>query len=156
MIELKQKRLTWVIGAALVLATLALYGPVGGFEFINVDDPTYVLQNPKVTQGVTGSGIGWAFTAYYGANWHPLTWISHMVDVSLFGFKPAGHHLVNAGLHAINAALLFLVLRRMLTGALGRSAVVAANLLRVAPHCGWNRWRGWRSGRMCSRRPLGC
>ena len=86
MTSIGNNRSVWMIGAALVLATFALYWPVANFEFINIDDPTYVLQNPKVTQGLTWPGVVWAFTDYYGANWHPLTWISHMVDVSLFGF----------------------------------------------------------------------
>jgi tetratricopeptide (TPR) repeat protein len=125
MMPIRNPRLLMMIGAALLLSTVILYWPTRHFEFINLDDPTYVLQNPKVSQGVTGAGIQWAFTAYHGANWHPLTWISHMVDVSLFGFKPAGHHLVNVGWHAVNALLLFLFLRQA-TGAVWRSALVAA------------------------------
>jgi Flp pilus assembly protein TadD len=121
----RDKRQTLLISLALVLATLALYWPTARFEFINLDDPTYILQNPKVSQGLTGPGVKWAFTSYYGANWHPLTWISHMVDVSLFGLKPAGHHLTNVAFHAANVLLLFLCLRGV-TGATWRSAAVAA------------------------------
>jgi hypothetical protein len=108
----------------LLAGTAALYWPALRFDFINLDDPTYVLQNPKVSQGVTWSGIIWAFKEFYGANWHPLTWISHMVDVSLFGLKPMGHHATNLVFHVLNSMLLFLLLRQM-TGAVWRSAIVA-------------------------------
>jgi hypothetical protein len=121
----RNNRQLFLISAVLVLVTVALYWPTARFEFINLDDPTYILQNPKVSQGVTGNGAMWAFTHFHGANWHPLSWISHMVDVSLFGFQPAGHHLVNVALHALNALLLFLFLRQA-TGAMWRSALVAA------------------------------
>jgi Tfp pilus assembly protein PilF len=125
MIPARKNRQLFLISAVLVLVTGALYWPTARFEFINLDDPTYILQNPKVSQGVTWNGVSWAFTHFHGANWHPLSWISHMVDVSLFGFEPAGHHLVNVGIHALNALLLFLFLRQT-TGARWRSALVAA------------------------------
>jgi len=112
------------LGAALIVGTAALYWPALRFDFINLDDPTYVLQNPKVSQGVTWGGIVWAFKAFYGANWHPLTWISHMVDVSLFGLKPMGHHGMNIVFHVANSVLLFLLMRQ-LTGATWRSVIVA-------------------------------
>jgi tetratricopeptide (TPR) repeat protein len=117
-------RSAW-IAFALLAITVAAYSAVGSFDFINFDDPQYVYGNPQVTQGLTWSGVQWAFTTGHASNWHPLTWISHMVDVELFGVKPGPHHLVNLLLHVVNTLLLFGLLRRT-TGATGRSALVAA------------------------------
>jgi len=93
--------------------------------FVNFDDPVYVLENPHVQNGLRLQEIAWAFTNVWGANWHPLTWISHMLDCQLFGLNPAGHHLVNVAIHGASTVLLFLVLREM-TGFLWRGAFVAA------------------------------
>lgn len=101
------------IAAALIAITLALYAQVTGFEFLNYDDDTYVTTNAHVLEGLTLEGAGWAATTGYAANWHPLTWLSHMLDVELFGLDAAKHHLVSAGLHALNTALLFLALHWM-------------------------------------------
>jgi protein O-mannosyl-transferase len=109
----------------LALATLALYARVAWHPFIHFDDNRYVTENAQVQAGLTLAGVKWAFTTLHAANWHPLTWLSHMLDVQIFGLSPGAHHLVNAGLHAANAALLFLALARM-TGAPGRSLAVAA------------------------------
>jgi len=110
----------------LVGATLALYWPVTGFDFVNLDDQSYIVRNPHVTGGLTRQGLVWAFTsAGYESNWHPLAWLSHMVDVELFGVRPGLHHLTNLALHAANAALLFGLLLRM-TSAFWKSAFVAA------------------------------
>ncbi len=115
-----------VLSLALVLAVCLAYWPVVGNNFVNYDDDVYVTENRQVREGLTWRGVGWAFTSVgYAGNWHPLTWLSHMLDVTLFGLNPRGHHLVSLGLHAGNAVLLFLVLRAM-TGAVGRSALVAA------------------------------
>jgi Flp pilus assembly protein TadD len=118
-----QRHLTIAIG--LVLLTLAAYEPVRSAGFVNIDDGVYVTQNPAVRAGLTARGIAWAFQAGYASNWHPLTWISHMLDVSLWGLDPAAHHLTNLALHATSVVLLFLLLARM-TGATGKSAFVAA------------------------------
>ncbi len=115
---------TAAVALALGIATLALYARVGGHRFLFFDDDLYVHANDRVRAGLSWAGVAWAFTTLDVANWQPLTWLSHMLDVELFGVEPAGPHLVNALLHAANAALLFAVLRA-LTGALGRSAVVA-------------------------------
>src|SRR5512145_1884127 len=96
--------------AALVVATLALYAPVRELPFLNYDDPRYVTQNPPVQAGLEPWSVGWAFTSFHASNWHPLTWLSHMLDVDLFGASPAGPHVVNALVHALNAALVFLLL----------------------------------------------
>src|ERR1043166_3573437 len=109
----------------LALGTLALFGPVCGHSFLNFDDPAYVTDNPHVQGGLTLDNIRWAFTSSHSGNWHPVTWLSHMLDCQLFGLNPAGHHLTNVLLHVANTVLLFLVLRRM-TKALWRSAFVAA------------------------------
>lgn len=115
-------------GVLLVLAALtaAVYWPVHSYPFISYDDQQYVVQNAVVAKGLTWSGLRWAFTSVaYACNWHPLTWISHMADVQLFGMNAGRHHAVNLLLHTANALLLFGVLRGM-TGALWRSALVAA------------------------------
>ena len=116
----------WLIGFLLVLITLALYWPVSHFEFNNYDDGQYITKNPNVQNGLTLPAIKWAFTAVgYGGNWHPLTWLSHLLDIELFGFHAGGHHFTNVLLHTANTLLLFLLLRRW-TGNLWRPAFVAA------------------------------
>jgi tetratricopeptide (TPR) repeat protein len=109
----------------LALVTLVLYWPVTGFDFLNIDDPDYILNNTAIHQGLTWQGIVWAFRTSYASNWHPVTWLSHMLDCSLYGWHPGGHHLTNLLLHMANAMLVFLLLER-LTGATWRSAFVAA------------------------------
>ena len=109
----------------LALATVAVYWPVRGHEFVNYDDGPYVYENPHVRAGLTGESVKWAFTAMHSYNWHPLTWLSHMLDCQLYGLDSGKHHITSLLFHAANTALLFLVLRRM-TGALWRSAFVAA------------------------------
>ncbi len=109
----------------LAAITLVVFGRTLGHDFIDYDDPVYVRDNPPVAHGLTLDGMRWAFTHVHSSNWHPLTWISHMVDCQLYGLNPAGHHLTNVLLHAATAILLFLLLRR-LTGFLWRSAFVAA------------------------------
>jgi tetratricopeptide (TPR) repeat protein len=114
------------VGAvALALATVALYARVAHHAFLFYDDVLYVTQNPVVRAGLTVDGVAWAFRTLHAWNWHPLTWLSHMLDVELFGLAPGAHHLVNVALHAANAAILLVVLARM-TGAPWRSALVAA------------------------------
>jgi hypothetical protein len=110
---------------ALALSTLVVYWQVRNYDFVNFDDPHYVHKNPIVQSGITLDSIKWAFTTGHAANWHPLTWLSHMLDCQLFGTNPGWHHLTNLLLHIANTLLLFAVLKRM-TGALWRSAFVAA------------------------------
>ncbi len=116
----------WKILIPLILAlvTLAVFWQVRDHDFINLDDEQYVTQNPHVRGGLTAGGLAWAFTTIHASNWHPLTWLSHMLDSQLFGMDPAGHHLVNLLFHVANTLLLFLVLNRM-TQALWQSAAVA-------------------------------
>jgi tetratricopeptide (TPR) repeat protein len=111
-----------VIVAALAAAT---FWPVVRNGFAGYDDNEYVTANPRVHTGLTRENVRWAFAAVHSNNWHPLSWISHQVDSSLFGLNPAGHHAVSLAFHVANAALLFWWLAG-LTGALGRSAFVAA------------------------------
>jgi tetratricopeptide (TPR) repeat protein len=108
----------------LTLLTLAVYARVHRFDYVLYDDRLYVSENPHTQAGLTLEGVVWAFTTFDASNWHPLTWLSHMLDVELFGTSPGPQHLVNVILHVANALLLFLVLDRA-TGATGRSAVVA-------------------------------
>jgi tetratricopeptide (TPR) repeat protein len=118
----------WRVAAAcLVLAaiTFAVFGQTLHHEFIGYDDETYVYDNPMVARGLTLKGLVWAFTRVHSFNWHPLTWLSHMLDCQLYGLHPGGHHLTNVILHTATVIALFLVLRQM-TGALWRSAFVAA------------------------------
>ena len=109
----------------LLLVTLAVFWQVGEHDFVSFDDYEYITNNHHVQTGVTLDGIVWAFTTSRAANWHPLTWLSHMVDCQLFGLDPKGHHLTNVLLHLANTLLCFLVLTRM-TGAIWRSGFVAA------------------------------
>jgi Tfp pilus assembly protein PilF len=109
----------------LVAGTFALFARTGRFDFINYDDPAYVYENPHARAGLSGSNLAWAFSATAAGNWHPLTWLSLMTDVSVFGARPGGMHLVNAALHALNAGLLFWTLR-WTTGARWPSAWTAA------------------------------
>jgi len=112
------------IGILLLISVLAVYSPVRHFDFVNYDDPDYVTDNTHVRSGLTASGIAWAFTSSYAANWIPLTWISHMADVSALGLDSGQHHLTSVVLHALSTLLLFAALRRM-TGTRWRSAFVA-------------------------------
>ena len=115
----------WLLVGLLVLVTVVLYWPATRHDFINYDDDQYVLENTHVTSGLTLENVRWAFGSGYAYNWHPVTWLSHMLDCQMFGLKPWGHHLTSVLLHALNAALVFLFLR-CLTGAFWRSAMVAA------------------------------
>jgi Flp pilus assembly protein TadD len=106
----------------------AIYAKSAGHPFVSLDDEDYVTANRVVARGLSASGLVWAFTRAHAANWHPLSWISHMVDAQMFGVTDAaagGHHLVSVALHAVNAVLLFAALR-LLSGRLAASAWVAA------------------------------
>jgi tetratricopeptide (TPR) repeat protein len=110
---------------ALSILTWIVFGQTLGHPFVQYDDQNYVYENPEVTAGLTGHGLVTAFTGVHARNWHPLTTISHMLDCQLFGLNPAGHHFSSILFHTLAALLLFTVLRAM-TGALWRSALVAA------------------------------
>lgn len=113
------------MAAALAVATFAVYGQVISHQFISLDDDVYIRDNPMVAGGLTLKGIAWAFTSFQDSNWHPLTWLSHMVDSEIFGLNAGGPLLENALIHVSNTLLLFLFLKRV-TGASWQSAIVAA------------------------------
>ena len=121
----RSSRQAVVLALLLIVGSFSLYAPVGRHPFANYDDDRYVADNVHVRSGLSWESIKWAFTTYDEGNWHPVTWLSHMVDCQLFGVDPAGHHYVNVALHGVNAALLFLVLYGA-SGFLWRSFVVAA------------------------------
>jgi len=119
------KRPDLVILFGLAVITFGIYAQVIGHQFITLDDPTYIQENPMVNRGVTPSGLAWAFTTFYATNWHPLTWISHMIDCQLFGTNAGRHLVVNALIHVANTLLVFYFLFRT-THARWPSALVAA------------------------------
>jgi tetratricopeptide (TPR) repeat protein len=121
----KEKQQTVWVAVVLVLGTAVLYLPVAGFDFINLDDVLYVVQNPHVKNGLNWPALAWCWQAGYAGYWHPLTWLSHLLDCQLFGLNARPPHVENVLLHAANAVMLFVALKRM-TGVLGRSAMVAA------------------------------
>jgi tetratricopeptide (TPR) repeat protein len=119
------RRQKWLVCALLAAAVLAVYWQALSCTFVNFDDGDYVTLNPNIQQGLNWQSIKWAFTSGHAANWHPVTWVSHIIDYRLYHLEPAGHHLTSLLLHLANVVLLFLLLNR-LTGALWRSAWVAA------------------------------
>jgi protein O-mannosyl-transferase len=117
-------RLVVVLCLTLALATLAVYWQTSGHAFIAYDDDQYVYENSTVKAGLTTSGIAWAFTTVFYANWHPLTWLSHMLDCQLFGLDAGAHHIVNVAFHLTNTLLLFIALA-LITRQPWRSTLVA-------------------------------
>jgi len=109
----------------LVAATLVFYNPIIHNQFVDFDDSSYILKNSQVQGGLTWDTVKWSFTTFRDGNWHPLTWLSHALDCQIFHLNPAGHHYTNLLLHAANAVLLFLLLRRA-TGSNWLSLFVAA------------------------------
>lgn len=112
-------------GCLLILLTACAFWPVLNADFINFDDPEYIINNKNVQAGLQPASIRWAFTTFHASNWHPLTWLSLMLDCEIYGQNPHGYHATNLLLHIVNVLLLFAVLR-MTTGMIVRSAVVAA------------------------------
>jgi Flp pilus assembly protein TadD len=122
----RESRIHLVVCGALALGTLLLYAPTFQYPFVNYDDPLYVYENQYVQGGLTPEGLRWVFTTFEGGNWHPLTWLSFQLDTAIYGgLNAGGFHFTNVLLHTVNTLLLFLVLSQM-TGAVWRSAVVAA------------------------------
>ena len=115
----------WVPGCLLVLLCLAVYWPAHSHPFVNYDDNLYVTDNEHIKDGLTWDTVTWAMTTYEAGNWHPLTWMSHALDVQLYDTNPAGHHATNLVLHALNAVLVFWIFLTA-TGKAGRSLMVAA------------------------------
>jgi hypothetical protein len=123
--EQRRAPATLLLSAALFVSTLAVYWRVRSFGFVSYDDNEYVYDNEVVRRGLTWDGVRWAFSGAHAGNWHPLTWISHMLDVSLFGVTPGPQHLVSVLIHVASSVILFIAVARM-TGAMARSATVAA------------------------------
>ena len=118
-------RYKFLICLLLTAAILFAYGQVQNSDFILFDDPLYVTDNPHVQKGLTATGLIWAFTSFSASNWHPVTWLSHMLDCEIFGLNPTGHHWTNLLLHIANTFLLFIILFQM-TQAFWQSAFAAA------------------------------
>lgn len=119
----KDRRWIYVI-AALAVCCIAIYGQTYNFDFINIDDRSFVYENPAVLAGLTWKSFYWGLTAFHSSNWVPMSWWSLMLDISLFGPKPGMLHLTNTLLHTIDAILVFIVFKRM-TGGFWQSAAVA-------------------------------
>jgi len=118
-------RIVILVSLCLIVAIIIAYVQVINFDFVGYDDQEYVTENSHVKKGLTVEGLKWAFTSFHSANWHPITWLSHMLDCELYGLNPMGHHWTNLQFHIANTLLLFFILFKM-TGALWRSAFVAA------------------------------
>ncbi|HSV26364.1 MAG TPA: tetratricopeptide repeat protein, partial [Sedimentisphaerales bacterium] len=105
-VQSSQKWIRRLAVAGLILAMIAAYSRISRNEFVNFDDYTYITRNRHVNDGLSFEGVKWAFTEYHSSNWHPVTWLSHMLDVELFGMWAGGHHLVSLGIHILNSLLL--------------------------------------------------
>ncbi len=123
--DILNKKYFYIICLFLVVATFAVYWQVLDNDFVIYDDDVYVTENIHVNKGVTFDSLTWAFTSSHSSNWHPLTWVSHMIDCQLYGLNPRGHHITSLLFHVANTLLLLLILVRM-TGALWQSSFVAA------------------------------
>jgi Tfp pilus assembly protein PilF len=124
--EFSQRQIILLISAAIVVMTLVAYEPIRHNNFVNYDDGVYITENPHVTGGITRQSIAWAFTSgTYVSYWHPLTWLSHMLDCEIYGLNPLGHHITSMLIHIVNSLLLFWLLQKT-TGAIWKSAFVAA------------------------------
>ena len=106
------KSAVWIALFAVAAATACVYWNAGNLGFVNIDDPQYVYENAEVERGLTLEGVHWAFTTFHASNWHPLTWLSHMADVQIFGVAPGPPHVVNVLLHLVASLLLFAFLHR--------------------------------------------
>jgi hypothetical protein len=121
----KESNRKWVPPLGLAVLTSIAYWGLNEHSFINYDDNVYVTANAQVQAGLSWKSVAWAFTSTSAANWHPLTWLSHMLDCQLYGLNPAGHHLTSLIIHIANVVLLFWLLE-VITGALWQSTIVAA------------------------------
>ena len=123
--QIGQSRRFLLLAAVLVAAVFAVYGQSLRFDYVLIDDPTYVSENPHVRSGLTWDNLAWSFSTFHDGNWIPLTWLSLLLDASLFGPRPGGYHFTNMLLHAANTVLVFAVFVKA-TGSQWRSACVAA------------------------------
>ncbi len=143
------ERVDLVILLGLAVMTVGIYAQVIGHQFITLDDPTYIRENPMVNRGVTSAGLAWAFTTFHAANWHPLTWISHMIDCQLFGTNAGRHLFVNTLIHSANTLLIFYFLFRT-THARWPSALVAALFALHPLHVESVAWASERKDTLCT------
>ncbi|MBN2256109.1 MAG: hypothetical protein JW736_10405, partial [Deltaproteobacteria bacterium] len=120
----KNDRRMLLVGLLIVVSVFLVYQKVQTFDFVNIDDDVYAYRNEHVATGLSGENVVWAFTTTYAGFWHPMTWMSLMLDYELYGMNPGGYHITNVVIHGINAVLLF-VLLHLMTGAFWRSALVA-------------------------------
>ena len=143
---------SWQIAAVcvfLAMVTIFAFRGVRNNDFLNFDDNYYVQENHQVQHGLTMQTIEWAFTTFHEGNWHPLTWISHTIDWSIYGNSPVGHHMTNVCLHAANAILLFLLLL-YITGYLARSALVSILFALHPAHVESVAWLAERKDLLCT------
>jgi protein O-mannosyl-transferase len=124
MINNSKQTILFLIIAGIAFASFIAYEPVRKNGFVDLDDGSYIKNNPNVNEGITAQSFVWAFTRFHSGNWHPLTWLSHMLDCEIYGLNPFGHHITSIIIHIVNSVLLLLVLRKM-TGALWPSAFIA-------------------------------
>lgn len=125
LINIPRVRVSFLICFILIVLTVLLYLPVTKYGFVNYDDVDYVIENIHVKKGLTFEGFKWAFFAFYAANWHPMTWISHMLDVQLYGLDPGKHHSVNIIFHVLNTILLYIFFNKA-TGKMWASLIIAS------------------------------
>jgi protein O-mannosyl-transferase len=137
-----------VIGVQLAVLCL-LFAQTLAFDYVYFDDAEYVLENPAVRAGLTLEGIRWAFTSFYMSNWHPLTWLSHMLDVSLFGVDPGWAHIHNVALHGINSLLVYVLLLK-LSGSWGKAGVLSLVFLVHPLHVESVAWIAERKDLLCA------
>ncbi len=149
MISSSDRARVLAIRTLLVVATLVAYSGLIGNGFTSFDDDVYITSNPHVTAGFARESVAWAFTTGYAANWHPLTWLSHMLDVQVFGLHAVGHHLVSLGLHVATALLLFHFFLRT-TAAIWASAFVAAVFALHPQHVESVAWAAERKDVLCA------
>jgi protein O-mannosyl-transferase len=123
-LEHRQKHIVILICIGIIAGTLVAYEPIRHNGFVNYDDNEYITENPHVNGGITRDSIIWAFTKPHASNWHPLTWLSHMLDCEICGLNPPGHHITSVLIHTVNGLVLFWLLTRM-TGAMWISAFLA-------------------------------
>jgi Tfp pilus assembly protein PilF len=147
--QIKQIHINSLIALSLVVSGIVLFSRITGNSFISFDDPTYITENPYVRDGLTLRGLAWAFTTMYAENWHPLTWLSHMLDSQLFGLAPAGHHAGNVILHVANTVILYFLLAGI-TGQSLRSGFVAALFLVHPLHVESVAWASERKDVLCA------
>lgn len=134
-----------LLSLGLLLLVVFAFLPVRNNDFIFYDDPDYILGNPHVRAGLTWENVQWAMSNTVSGNWHPLTWLSHMLDCQWFGLNPRGHHLTSMLFHAVNTILVFLVLVKM-TGAPG-GVFLWRRCLDCIPRT-WSRWPGYPNAKM--------